>query len=163
MMGYLVSLPSAYDSRPETHEHIAQVRGLLMGVAHDLEMRAHVHDRSKLEDPELSMFDVYRIKLDEVEHDSPEYRQHLKEMGEALEHHYRENRHHPEHFENGIEGMNLIDLIEMLCDWLAASRRQGDDPEPYITGGGRERFGYGDEIERLLLNTIPAAQRGLRA
>jgi hypothetical protein len=37
-------------------------------------------------------------------------------MAPALKHHYENNRHHPEHFKNNIDDMNLIDLIEMLCD-----------------------------------------------
>lgn len=147
-----------YDSRPDTYEHIREVRGRLARCAVALIERAHEHDRSKLVEPELSMFNTYRRKLDEVEHGSPEYKEHLREMGKALEHHYQENRHHPEHFEDGIHGMNLLDLLELLCDWLAASERQGNELEPYIRDGARERFGYGDEIERLLLNTIPAIE-----
>jgi len=44
-------------------------------------------------------------------------------MKPAIEHHYKNNRHHPEHFNNGIDEMNLVDLIELLCDWKAASER----------------------------------------
>lgn len=147
------------DSRPDTWRHIWQVQGLLYGAAMELLRRAHEHDQSKLVEPELTGFDYWRRKLDEVEHDSPEYKAHLKEMDELLAHHYEHNRHHPEHFDNGIHGMNLIDLLEMLCDWLAAARRQEDVPlnsvADYIRGGARERFGYGDEIEGLLLATLP--------
>lgn len=144
----------SYDSRPDTYEHIAEVRYRLNRVIRQLLTRAHVHDRSKLEEPELSMFNVYRQKLDEVEHDSPEYRRQLADMGEALRHHYAHNSHHPEHYPDGIAGMDLLDLIEMLCDWLAAAARKGDDVVPYIKGGAQERFGYGEEIKRLLLNTV---------
>lgn len=142
------------DSRPDTWQHIHDVQRLLLGVAGELAQRALEHDQSKLREPELSMFDTFRSKLDDVEHESPEYRRQLEQMGEALQHHYRANRHHPEHFEEGIHGMNLLDLIELVCDWIAASGRKGDDPRPYIRGAARERFGYGDEIERLLLNTV---------
>lgn len=31
------------------------------------------------------------------------------------------NRHHPEHFPNKVNDMNIVDLFEMLCDWFAAS------------------------------------------
>lgn len=33
-----------------------------------------------------------------------------------LDHHYQNNDHHPEHFELGINGMNLLQLLEMLAD-----------------------------------------------
>ena len=41
----------SYDSRPETYEHIARVRLLMLKLAFDLIERAHVHDSSKLFDP----------------------------------------------------------------------------------------------------------------
>jgi len=44
-------------------------------------------------------------------------------MKPALEHHYALYRHHPEHFQNGIDDMNLIDLVEMFADWKASSER----------------------------------------
>ena len=34
-----------------------------------------------------------------------------------------QNRHHPEYYEDGIAGMTLVDLEEMLSDWEAASHR----------------------------------------
>ena len=42
---------------------------------------------------------------------------------DGIEHHYAVNSHHPEHYEAGIAGMSLFDLIEMLVDWKAASER----------------------------------------
>jgi hypothetical protein len=141
------------DSRPDTYEHIHEVQRGLLRLSAALAQRALYHDQSKLQEPELSMFNEFRSKLDEVEHESPEYKVHLEEMGAALEHHYRVNRHHPEHFANGIHGMNLLDLMELVCDWVAAAGRKGESPVPYIEGAAKERFGYGEEIERLLVKT----------
>jgi hypothetical protein len=48
-------------------------------------------------------------------------------MGDGLKHHYSHNRHHPEFFgEDGVDGMTLVDLIEMLADWKAATERHDD-------------------------------------
>lgn len=148
-----------YDSRPDTYAHIATVRGYMLAVAADLITRAHVHDESKLHTPEVEMFDRYTPLLGELDYGSPEYKATTKAMREdgGLEHHYMLNRHHPEFFDDGVAGMNLLDLIEMLCDWKAAGERHA--------GGGdivrsiklnRERWGYGEELERLLLNTAEA-------
>lgn len=149
------------DSRPDTHEHIAQVRGLLLGVAADLTRRAHVHDRSKLAEPELSIFDEFSPKLRDSTYGSDEYKGYLEGMGEALKHHYAENDHHPEHFvaetdreQDGIAAMSLIQLTEMLCDWLAATRRHADGDIYRSIEQNAERFGYGDEIKQLLRNTV---------
>lgn len=144
----------SYDSRPETYEHIAEVRALLLRAAMELMERAHEHDRSKLVEPELSAFDEFTPKLRETTYGSEEYEGYRRSMGVALQHHYAENRHHPEHFADGIRAMNLLDVLEMLCDWIAASRRHQDGDVRRSIEINRERFGYGDEIETLLLNTL---------
>lgn len=143
----------SYDSRPETYEHIALVHKYLIIVAVELLARAQVHDSSKLEEPELSVFDEYTPRLRDSTYGSEEYKQFLGEMGVALEHHYRINDHHPEHFEHGVGDMNLLQMVEMLCDWKAATLRHVDgDLDRSITQNAT-RFGYGPEFEGLLRNT----------
>ena len=87
-------------------------------------------------------------------------------MAPTLEHHYATTRITPSTSSNGVEGMNLLDVMEMLCDWKAASQRmrpsapstRGDVPD-YNSDFERsillnqERFGYGDELAAILGNT----------
>ena len=112
--------------KAETWEHIHQVQKLLIGMAEQLQQRALEHDQTKLHEPEIGVFEVYTQKLKDTTYGSDEYKQYLKEMKPALDHHYSENRHHPEHFEHGVRDMTLIDLVEMLCDWKAATLRHAD-------------------------------------
>ena len=145
-----------YDSRPETYEHIAAVRHLLLGCATNLIQRADEHDASKLVPPELEAFDEFTPKLKDTVYGSDEYRGFLRQMKPALAHHYASNSHHPEHFgEDGILGMNLLDVVEMLCDWAAAVHRTKDgDLIASIETLNADRFGYDEQIKRLLLNTV---------
>lgn len=144
-----------YDSRPDTYEHIARVRLLMLRFAFDLIERAHAHDASKLVDPERATFDEFTPKLKDTVYGSDEYRGFLRDMQPALEHHYAHNRHHPEHHEEGVDGMNLADVVEMLCDWTAASERTKDgDVRQSILNTNKERFGLSDQLARLLLNTL---------
>lgn len=145
-----------YDSRPDTLAHISVVQGHLLRVAADLKRRALVHDRSKLVEPEKAIFDEYSPKLRDTTYGSEEYEQYRREMGVALDHHYAANRHHPEHFEDGIRGMTLVDLVEMLCDWKAAVERHDDGDLRRSIDINQERFGYGDELRRILENTVEA-------
>lgn len=145
--------PPDYDSRPDTYKHIGEVRSRLLAVAHDLIERAHVHDASKLESPEVEVFNEFTPKLRDSTYGSDEYRDFLAAMGEGLAHHYAHNRHHPEFFENGVAGMNLLDVIEMLADWKAATLRHADGDLARSIEQNAERFGYGDEFKALLLNT----------
>lgn len=147
---------TAYDSRPETYEHIAVVRSLIHGVVKELLDRAHGHDASKLVDPELATFDEYTPRLKHSTYGSDEYKGFLKGMGAGIQHHYAENRHHPEHHERGIEGMDLVDLLEMVCDWIAATRRHDDGDIRRSIELNQERFGYSDQLKRILHNTVDA-------
>jgi hypothetical protein len=150
-----------YDSRPETRQHIARVGDFLERAIGDLGYRKAVHDQSKLGSPEVEAFDIATPKLATLEYGSDEYRDSLRELGPALQHHFEHNDHHPEHYENGVRGMSLTALIEMLCDWRAASERvkqRTDDPALVKTFEqgliyNQQRFGYSDELAAILLNT----------
>lgn len=140
-------------SRVETLKHIETVGHHITAVVDDLIHRASRHDHSKLRDPEKGIFDKYTPLLKQTTFGSPEYERYRQEMGVALEHHYRENDHHPEHFEDGIHGMNLVQLMEMLCDWKAASERHDDGDLRKSIEINAERFGYGPEMTGLLTRT----------
>lgn len=140
----------------ETKKHIEQVCVLIDRMTLALKNRALRHDQSKLNPPELEIFQIYTEKLKDTTYGSDEYRQYLKEMKPALDHHYQFNRHHPEHFKNGISGMNLIDLVEMFCDWLAATKRHTDGDIFKSIKTNKERFGYNELLESILINTAKA-------
>jgi hypothetical protein len=151
----------SYDSRPETQQHIDRVRHFLDLVLTNLWNRRNIHDASKLVEPELSAFDIATPKLAGLVYGSEEYKQSLRDLGPALDHHFAENDHHPEHYANGVKGMSLMALIEMLCDWRAASERtkqRTDDPSKVKSFEeglkyNQERFGYSDELAEIILNT----------
>ena len=143
-----------YDSYSDTVAHIQEVRKLMDIAIEELKKRAEFHDSSKLEDNEKKIFDYYTPKLKDCTYGSEEYNHYLKEMKPALDHHYAANRHHPEHYNNGISEMNLIDLIEMICDWYAATKRHKDGDIERSLEINQSRFGYSDELKKLLSQTI---------
>lgn len=147
---------STYDSRPDTYAHIDQVRRLMTLCIHDLIDRSVVHDKSKLESPEVEAFDIISPRLHGVTYGSDEYRATMTEFKPALDHHVTQNPHHPEAHADGIQGMSMLDLLEMCCDWIAASRRHADGDVLRSLDINQERWGYGDELKRLLRNTIEA-------
>lgn len=142
------------DSRVATHEHIKQVQWFLAQIIRDLLDRSLVHDQSKLRPPEVELFDEYTDKLADTTYGSPEYQEYLEKIRPALEHHYARNRHHPEHFPGGVGDMNLLDVIEMIADWKAASLRHHDGNILKSIQHNQQRFGYGDDVKRLLVNTV---------
>ena len=140
----------------ETLRHINDVRWCLAYVQQKLYERGIDHDQSKLKDPELEAFVRMTPKLKGSTYGSDEYKGMLKELGPALEHHYANNRHHPEHHPNGIRDMNLVDLIEMLCDWYAATSRHADGDLAKSLIHNEKRFNIPPDIMNLLWSTALA-------
>lgn len=145
-----------YDSRPDTYEHITVVRSLIDQVVKELLDRGRNHDASKLVEPELATFDRVTPRLKTSTFGSDEYKGFLADMGEGLAHHYAENRHHPEHHAEGIRGMTLIDLVEMACDWVAASRRHADGDPHRSIDINQDRFDLSPQLVQILHNTVDA-------
>jgi hypothetical protein len=144
-----------YDSTNDTQDHIAQVRRFINVAVMDLISRAANHDQSKLEEPEKPLFDVLTPRLKKLTYGSDEYKASLDELKVALSHHYENNDHHPEFWgEKGIKGMNLISLLELLCDWKAATLRHADGDIRRSIEINQQRFGYSDELKGILLNTL---------
>lgn len=185
-----------------TMRHIERVRILLGNAVRELITRGERHDQSKLERPEVELFTKYTTLLANVTYGSDEYKRYLAEMKPALDHHYANNRHHPEHFpwhcpvcngqfsaaeygdapegpndsgvrycptcsgpgvvyetelmlkpSLGICGMTLLDLIEMFCDWKAASERHNDGGIMRSIKVNTDRFQLSPQLVRILENT----------
>jgi hypothetical protein len=142
------------NARAETYKHIRRVNELLIDMAHEILCRAAVHDDSKLLPPEAELFEASTEKLSGLTYGSDEYKAQLEALKPAVEHHQQCNRHHPEFHGDGIHGMNLIDLLEMLCDWKAAGERHDNGDIRRSIEVNQARFGYSDELKRILLNTV---------
>jgi hypothetical protein len=143
-----------YDSREDTLNHIFQVHRFIWILISELQHKASYHDHSKLEEPEKPIFDQYTPRLKNTTYGSDEYKGYLNEMRKALDHHYKNNRHHPEHFSNGIRGMTLVDICEMLSDWTAATLRHDDGDIYESIKLNQTRFGYSDELMQIFINTV---------
>ncbi len=144
-----------YDSWHDTLEHIQNVRTKLYRVVADLLQRALEHDASKLEPPEKEVYDKYTPLLANLEYGTDAYREVLTKMKVGIDHHYSVSRHHPESFADSINGMNLIDLLEMLVDWKSAGERHKKYPGDIFKSIeiNAERFKIDPQLKQILLNT----------
>jgi len=141
-------------SKEQTQKHIARVQELVGEVVANLSHRAEVHDQSKLQSPEVEIFEEFTPKLAGSTYGSEEYEAFRLAMKPGLDHHYANNSHHPEYYEQGIKGMSLLDLTEMLCDWKAATERHNDGNILRSLEINQKRFGYSDELKQILMNTV---------
>ena len=145
---------SNYDSTEDTKKHIVLVSNYLQDFASDLVKRGADHDSSKLESPEKELFDEMTPILENLEYNSPEYKESLEKLKPALDHHYANNSHHPQFYVTGVDGMNLLDIVEMFYDWKAATVRakNGDIRKSIIAN--KERFKMSDQLVQIFMNTV---------
>ncbi len=132
-------------------EAVAKNISLIINI---LEARAKSHDDSKLEEPEWPIFLEYTPKLWHCTFGSDEYMGYTEEMELALDHHYHVNQHHPQAFDNGINDMTLIDLVEMLADWMAAVKRHKDGDIIKSIDFNSGRFKISPQLKEILINTV---------
>lgn len=138
----------------ETLVHIRRVQQLLNGCIGNLLQRGERHDASKLASPEVEVFTEFTPKLKDSTYGSDEYKSFLAQMKPALDHHYANNDHHTEFWPGGIWDMSLLSVLEMLCDWKAASERHEDGSIMRSIDINIERFQIPNGIRSLLKNTV---------
>ena len=71
----------------------------------------------------------------------------------------------------GVYGMDLLDVVEMLCDWKAAGMRHADGDILKSLEINRKRFELSDQLYKIMVNTVmgmgwallPAAQPHMQA
>jgi|HigsolmetaAR203D_1030402.scaffolds.fasta_scaffold03009_6 hypothetical protein len=144
-----------------TTEHILQTldhkKAVGENMAHfisELTKRAVVHDFSKFSEKEAPYFDRVISRLRNTTYGSPEYKTLLEELKPALENHYASNSHHPEHYENGVQDMDLLDLIEMVADWMAAVKRHVDGDIYASLIHNSKRFNIPHALMCVIENTV---------
>lgn len=142
------------DSTTETFEHKQLVARIINDLAFELVRRGLRHDDSKLISPEKEAFSGVQSKLKGVSYGSQEYKDSLKELEPAIKHHYMFNSHHPEHYKNGVDGMSLLDLVEMFADWIAATKRMKDGDIRKSIAINKDRFKMSDQLVSILNNTV---------
>ena len=137
----------------ETRKHIANVGKFINIIIKHLLKRSVEHDASKLESPELELFTEWTPKLAGCTYGSEEYKKFLEELKPALKHHYDNNRHHPEHNPNGLHAMTLVDLIELFCDWKAATLSTKDGNMSKSIDINVKRFNIDPQLESIFRMT----------
>jgi hypothetical protein len=133
--------------------HKLSVNVGMQRIADILRLRGEIHDNDKLEVRSFDAFYTIVKDFDFCKFGSEDYFKTLKKIEPALNEHYRKSLHHPEHNENGINGMTLIDLMEMLVDWKSASSAYNGGKFEESLEIERKRFLISDQLFEILENT----------
>ena len=147
------SVMTVAECQVETQKHIENVRKYIRFIIDKIDLRGVKHDASKLESPEVELFAEHTRQLASLSYGTEAYQASLQALKPALDHHYASNRHHPEHFTDGVNDMTLIDIIEMFCDWKASTLRHNDGNLLKSIELNAERFNIDGQLKQILLNT----------
>jgi FkbM family methyltransferase len=122
------AMSNHFAQREALHRHLVQsnllaMRGYLNLNTQDLEQRAKEHDLSKhseLEKQAYSYLDWrFHCQAQTLAIHYPEAIE--QQIQQGWQQHLKNNRHHPE-FHEDCNQMSQLDLIEMVCDWMAISQ-----------------------------------------
>jgi hypothetical protein len=138
----------------ETSKHINCVQKNISIFIKELVDRSLQHDLSKLESPEVEIFGEYTPELEKTEYGSEKYKELLDKVKPAIDNHYAKNRHHPEHHKNGVNDMDLVDLIELLSDWYAATLRNKNGNIRKSLEINSKRYDLSPQLVKILENTV---------
>jgi hypothetical protein len=133
-------------------DHLMRVQLHMNKIINNLLSRLVCHDSSKYNTEEISLI-IGKAMLNNTTYGSAEYNIALKSVQDGVLSHYSKNTHHPEHYVNGIVGMSLFDLLEMLADWKSAGEQNGGDILSSLTIN-IDRYNIPEPIAKIISNTI---------
>lgn len=134
--------------------HIRQVGGFLVDASSELARRAVRHDASKWTSNEWDDLVKVAPEYNKTVYGTEEYNSCREKLKPGIAHHEKANSHHLGHYPNGIAGMDLFDVIEMICDCkAAASRGVNSDIREYFQRAGKQH-GWSEDLTQVILNTI---------
>jgi len=146
-----------------------------------LSIRVLSHDATKFEEPEYEPYIWltwrYKCKDDGVKFECPEGIR----IEEAMLHHVRSNRHHPElhddttpedeminskdrdanpdHIVDGTD-MDDVDIAEMVSDWCAMSEERGNSPRDWADKTVNKWWKFDKKQKQLIYELIDAVWKG---
>lgn len=150
----IISDPSAVKTINNILDHKKKVKDRMLFLAKEIIKRAEEHDDSKLKPPEINWL-IEMDKEPKVEYGTPEYFEKIKKWDKFFKHHYKNNNHHPAHYnEQGVYGMTIVDLVEMMCDVISYIKELHVYQASKIIKEQKERFDMDEGIAQILINTL---------
>jgi len=134
-------------------KHKKSVRDKLLFLSEELRKRAEEHDNSKLQFPEIEWL-IEMDKEPRCQYGTKEYYEKMNRWKKFFVHHYTQNKHHPDHYSNGIDDMDLVDITEFLVDVVSYYEvLQAHDGEK-VLDDQEKRFQISGQLRNVLSNTL---------
>lgn len=110
--------------------------------AFELLRRGQIHDDSKFYEEELKSLQMIPDSNNGMR--NPKYTMTDADR-KCIEIHWKNNRHHPEHFKD-IREMTDVDIMEMVCDWYARSEQFGTNFMNFVMTRQENRFHFPQDM-----------------
>jgi hypothetical protein len=107
-------------------KHKLSVLNFIVKICFSLLKRAIKHDITKFSKEEFEYVYLLSVNDKNNKFGSKEYYDLVNSTISAKTAHFTRNRHHIEYHES-ITKMNYIDILEMIADWCAATKRKNGD------------------------------------
>lgn len=114
-------------------------------LAFELGKRLISHDNSKISDEEINNF-IKIEKRGDMKNPDIVIDEELKKN---IEIHWKNNRHHPEHFSD-YHNMTEVDIWEMCCDWFSRSLQNNTDFLPFVEKRQKNRFQFDESFYKRI-------------
>ena len=137
----------------DTRNHINNVQRYMTNVIADLLNRSFKHDSSKYDAVEAHTYAKVVPMFKGKVYGTPEHKAVGDMLGDAWKHHEENNDHHTGYYENGINDMSLLSIIEMLCDWKAASLRNPNQIFSESCLLNCKKYGVDEQLTKIIFNT----------
>lgn len=137
----------------DTLSHIEKVQFFMRQSRINLQIRAIHHDRSKFSPEEAITYAKVVPEFKLYDYGSPEYDAVGDKLSQAWIHHESNNDHHPGFHKNGVDDMNLFMVLEMLCDWKAASMRNPNQDFKESLKLNIDKYNIGAALGEMLIKT----------
>lgn len=149
----IINDEKAIETVREVIKHRQSVNKKLNFLSKEISKRGEEHDLSKLQYPEINWL-IQMDKEPKYEYGTKEYFQKMKKWNKFFVHHYTNNRHHPDHFQEGVYGMTLVDLCEYISDIISYYDEMHVGDAIKTIEKQKERFKLDEQLSQILKNTL---------
>lgn len=105
-------------------QHVQILQKLVLQFVNDIMKESIEHDTSKWGDVEYTTFVNSRKDLNNSKNGTDaNYQKNL--TSEAIQHHYKNNKHHPEYWKDKENSMPVEEIIIMFFDWASRTIAKG--------------------------------------
>ena len=134
-------VPAFYEMVDSNRSHISDVETMMREIAEDIRTAGSNHDITKMGDPYKSMF--YRELCATIEGKMDNFTK-----GEWYPMHCKAERHHLN--EHCPEDVNLIDVLEMICDCVCAGMARTGSVYPVLISEDVLRKAFDNTVQMCI-------------